>query len=145
MLLIFRLNLWPFKSYLRILAVVIFIGFYQYQSIQIDILARDLRSLELRRNQLTNGNTALRVKIDQLTHINRIEKIAREKFDLISSGKSMEKLVIEPYSPKKEVEQAEQMITDECKPISDIRSNKRYRKAMTGVLLGRILREILSD
>ena len=104
-----KIILWPFKSYLRILAVVIFIGFYQYQSIQIDILARDLRSLELRRNQLTNGNTALRVKIDQLTHINRIEKIAREKFDLISSGKSMEKLVIEPYSPKKEVEQAEQM------------------------------------
>ena len=104
-----KIIIWPFKSYIRILAVVIFIGFYQYQSIQIDILARDIRSLELKRNQLMNGNTALRVKIDQLTHINRIEKIAREKFDLISPGKSMEKLVIEPYSPKKEIEQSEQM------------------------------------
>ncbi|PWI47656.1 hypothetical protein CEE45_10845 [Candidatus Heimdallarchaeota archaeon B3_Heim] len=38
--------------------------------------------------------------------------------------------------------QAEKLIQEECKPISDIRSNKRYRKAMTGVLLGRILRNL---
>ncbi len=38
------------------------------------------------------------------------------------------------------VEKAEKIIIDECKPISDIRSNKKYRKAMTGVLLGRVLR-----
>lgn len=104
-----KIILWPFKSYLRILAVVIFIGFYQYQAIQIDILAREIRSLELRRNQLMNGNTSLRVSIDQLTHINRIEKIAREKFDLISPGKSMEKLVIAPFTPELEKKQAEAM------------------------------------
>ncbi len=104
-----KIVLWPFKSYLRILAVVVFFGFYQYQSIQIDILAREIRSLELKRNQLMNGNTALRVKIDQLTHINRIEKIAREKFDLVSPGKSMEKLVIAPYTPEQEKEQSKQM------------------------------------
>ena len=102
-----KIILWPFKSYLRILAVVIFIGFYQYQSIQIDILARKIRSLELRRNQLMNGNTALRVTIDQLTHINRVEKIAKEKFDLISPGKSMEKLVIAPFTPEQEKKQVE--------------------------------------
>ena len=100
-----KIILWPFKSYLRILAVVIFIGFYQYQSIQIDILAREIRSLELKRNQLMNGNTALRIKIDQLTHINRVEKIAREEFNLISPGKSMEKLVIAPYTPEQEEKQ----------------------------------------
>ena len=104
-----KIILWPFKSYLRILAVVIFIGFYQYQSIQIDILAREIRSLELKRNQLMNGNTSIRVKIDQLTHINRVEKIAREKFDLISPGKSMEKLVIAPYTPEQEEKKSEQM------------------------------------
>ncbi len=42
------------------------------------------------------------------------------------------------------IEKAEKMIIEESRPITDIRSNKRYRKAMTGVLLGRILREILS-
>ncbi|MHA2156075.1 MAG: FAD binding domain-containing protein [Candidatus Hodarchaeales archaeon] len=40
------------------------------------------------------------------------------------------------------IEQSEKMIVEECRPISDIRSNKRYRKAMTGVLLGRILKNL---
>jgi cell division protein FtsB len=93
-----KILLWPFKSYLRILGVVVVIGIYQYQSIQMDILARDIRSLELKRNQLRNDNTTLQVHIEQLTHINRIEKLAREKFDLILPGRIMEKLVMKPYS-----------------------------------------------
>jgi CO/xanthine dehydrogenase FAD-binding subunit len=41
------------------------------------------------------------------------------------------------------IAQAEQLVTTECVPISDVRSNKKYRQAMTGVLLGRFLREII--
>ena len=93
-----KIILWPFKSYLRILGVVVVIGIYQYQSIQMDILAREIRSLELKRNQLKSENTTLQVHIDQLTHINRIEKLAREKFGLIAPGRKMEKLVIKPFS-----------------------------------------------
>jgi len=104
-----KIFLWPFKSYMRIMAVVIAVGIYQYQSIQIDILARDIRDLELKRNQLQNTNTSLQVKIDQLTHINRIEKIAREKFNLIAAGGSIEKLVIDPYIPDIEIRQEEEM------------------------------------
>lgn len=100
---IIKILLWPFKSYLRILSVVIFIGAYQYQSIQIDILARDIRSLELRRNQLVSENTTLHVQIDQLTHINRIEKLAREKFGLIAPGRKMEKLVMKAFSHDKDI------------------------------------------
>ncbi len=44
---------------------------------------------------------------------------------------------------KELIEQAEGLIVEETKPITDIRSNKRYRKAMTGVLLGRILKSLL--
>ena len=62
---ILKILIWPFKSYLRILGVVIFIGIYQYQSIEIDILAREIRSLELKKNQLVSENTALQVHIDQ--------------------------------------------------------------------------------
>ena len=104
-----KILLWPFKSYLRILAVVVIIGIYQYQSIQIDILARDIRSLELKRNQLENQNTTLQVQIDQMTHISRIEKIAREKFYLIATGQSMEKLVIDPYKPEKKEHHPEEL------------------------------------
>ena len=52
--------------------------------------------------------------------------------ELLKSNIFNEELILE----------AENQIIDECKPISDIRSNKKYRKAMTGVLLGRILRNI---
>jgi cell division protein FtsL len=83
--------------------VVIVIGIYQYQSIQIDILAREIRSLELKRNQLVSENTTLQVQIDQLTHINRIEKLAREKFGLIAPGRKMEKLVMKPFTPDKDI------------------------------------------
>ena len=41
------------------------------------------------------------------------------------------------------ISQAEQLVTTECVPITDVRSNKKYRQAMTGVLLGRFLREII--
>jgi cell division protein FtsB len=99
---ILKILLWPFKSYLRILVVVIFVGFYQYQSIQIDILARDIRSLELKRNQLVNENASLQVSIDQLTNINRIAKLASERYDLIAPGQKMEKLVISTFSRDKE-------------------------------------------
>ena len=104
-----KIFLWPFKSYMRILAVVIFVGFYQYQSIQIDILAREIRNLELKRNQLQNANNSLQVRIDQLTHINRVEKIAREKFNLVAGGQSLEKLVIDPFTPDEERRQEEKM------------------------------------
>lgn len=92
-----RVLLWPFKSYLRILIVVVVIGLYQYQSIQIDILAREIRSLELKRNQLINKKATLEVQIDQLTHINRIEKLAKEKFGLVASGGDLGHLVIKKY------------------------------------------------
>ena len=98
-----KILLWPFKSYLRILAVVVVIGIYQYQSIQVDMLARDVRSLELMRNQLVSENAPLKVTIDQLTQINRIEKLAQEKFGLISSGRKMEKLVMKPFPHENEI------------------------------------------
>jgi len=98
-----RILLWPFRSYLRILIVVTAIGLYQYQSIQIDILAREIRGLELKRNQLINEKATLQVQIDQLTHINRIEKLAKEKFGLIASGQDSEKLIISKFDSKTKI------------------------------------------
>ena len=37
------------------------------------------------------------------------------------------------------IEEAKNLIQTECKPIDDVRSNKNYRRAMTGVLLARFL------
>jgi len=87
----------PFKFYLRILLVVVTVGIYQYQSIRIDILAREIRSLELKRDQLINDKATIQIQIDQLTHLSRFEKIAREKFGLVSPGQEIERIVIKKY------------------------------------------------
>ncbi len=93
-----KVFIWPFKSYLRIIGVVVVIGLFQYQSIQIDILARETRSLELKKKQLLNERSLLQVEIDRLTHISRIEKLAREKYGLISSSEDMPRLVVKKFN-----------------------------------------------
>jgi cell division protein FtsL len=92
-----KVFLWPFKSYIRIIIVVAVIGLFQYQSIQIDILAREIRTLELKRKELINEKAVLQVEIDRFTHINRIEKLAKEK-GLISSGENMPRLVVKKFN-----------------------------------------------
>jgi cell division protein FtsL len=99
---IIRIILWPFKSYIRILIVFGVIGLYQYQSFRIDLLARELRQLELKKESLLNDTNGLRVKIDQLTHINRVEKIANKRYGLFLAGSDFERLVIKEYKDKKE-------------------------------------------
>ena len=96
----FRIVLWPFRSYLRILLIVGVIGLYIYQAIKVDMLAKEIRVLEIKRAQLLHENTNLKTELDQLTNINRIEKIARDRFNLINAGKEIEYLVIEPYEPE---------------------------------------------
>ncbi len=91
------LFLWPFKSYIRIMVVVAFVALFQYQSIQIDILAREIRALELKKNQLINDNASLQAGIDRLTHINRIEKLASERFGLVAPGNQIEQIYIKKF------------------------------------------------
>ncbi len=92
---------WPFRSYFRIVAVVSVIGLYQYQGMQVDMLATAVRNLELERMRLANQKAGLQVKIDQLTNLNRIEKEAKEKFGLINSGNEINHLVIAPFEDEK--------------------------------------------
>ena len=92
-----RIFLWPFKSYIRIILVVGVIGLFQYQSIQIDILAREIRTLELKKKKILDERAILQVEIDRLTHINRIEKLAREKYGLVSSGEEMKRLIVKKF------------------------------------------------
>ncbi|MCK5033915.1 MAG: hypothetical protein KAS18_09785 [Calditrichia bacterium] len=88
---------WPFKSFFRILIVVITVGLYIYQAVAIDELAREIRTLEGKHRQLENDKANFEVQIEQLTNINRIENLAKEKFGLINGGNQIENLVIKKY------------------------------------------------
>ncbi len=91
---------WPFKSFFRILIVVITVGLYIYQAVAIDELAREIRTLEGKHRQLENDKANFEVQIEQLTNINRIENLAKEKFGLINGGNQIENLVIKKYEKK---------------------------------------------
>ena len=58
---------WPFKSFFRILIVVITVGLYIYQAVAIDELAREIRTLEGKHRQLENDKANFEVQIEQLT------------------------------------------------------------------------------
>lgn len=92
--------LWPIKSFLRFFIVISVFGLYQYQSFMIDLVASDVRGLELRKMELENRSAALQADVDRLSNINRIESKAREKFGLISSGNDVQHLVIEAWKPE---------------------------------------------
>ena len=95
---------WPFKSFLRILLVVAVISLYIYQSVLIDELAGEIRQLEIKKTQLVHEHSNIQTQIDQLTNINRIEKLAKEKFGLINDGNQTDRLVIKRYEPEKKTE-----------------------------------------
>jgi cell division protein FtsL len=88
---------WPFKSFARIFIVVIVVGLYIYQAVTIDEIAREIRMLEVHHRQLENEKANFEMEIEQLTNINRIEKLAKDKFGLINGGNQMENLVIKKY------------------------------------------------
>lgn len=88
---------WPFKSFFRIFIVVIVVGLYIYQAVSIDEIAREIRMLEVKHRKLENEKANFEIEIEQLTNINRIEKLAKDKFGLINGANQLENLVIKKY------------------------------------------------
>lgn len=106
---------WPFKSFFRILIVVIVVGLYIYQAVTVDELAREIRVLEVKHKQLENDKANFEIQIAQLTNINRIENLAKEKFDLINGGNQIENLVIKKY------EKAPKAVEDESIQLAGVK------------------------
>ena len=93
---------WPFKSFFRIFIVVLIVGLYIYQAVSVDQLAREIRMLEVEYKNLQNENESLAIEIEQLTNINRIQKLAKEKYGLINAGNQLESLVIKKFEKKQQ-------------------------------------------
>jgi len=93
---------WPFKSFFRIFIVVAVVGLYIYQAVTVDELAREIRMLEIQHRELLNDKANFEAEIEKLTNINRIEKLAKEKFGLINSGNQIENLEIKKFEKEAE-------------------------------------------
>jgi len=97
-----RVISWPFKSFFRIFIVVAVVGLYIYQAVTVDELAREIRMLENQHRELQNDKANFEAEIEKLTNINRIEKMAKEKFGLINSANQIENLKIKKYEKEPE-------------------------------------------
>lgn len=104
---IIRLIVWPFRSYLRILLVVLVFVVAELQSSQLDIIARQITTLDEVKKQLLHENARMESEINKLTNINVIQKKAREQFGLIEAGNLSGKLVINKYEAKDGIEEKE--------------------------------------
>ena len=62
--------------------VVLLVSVYLYQSFQIDLIMKDLHSLQQNKERLMSETETLQGKVDRLSNIDRVSKIAREKFNL---------------------------------------------------------------
>lgn len=100
---------WPFKSFFRILVVVFIVGLYIYQAVIVDELAKEIRHLELIHNRLENDKTNIEIQIEQLANIDRIEKLAKDQFQLINGGNQVEYMVIKKYENEKELEESKEI------------------------------------
>ena len=63
--------------------------------------------MELKKESLLNETNTLKVKIDQLSHINRIEELAKKRFGLTLAGSDFERLVIREYKDNSKEWEAE--------------------------------------
>jgi CO/xanthine dehydrogenase FAD-binding subunit len=59
-------------------------------------------------------------------------------------GRQTEELLKNKTLTKVLINEAQKLIQTECVPIDDVRSNKEYRKSMTGVLLSRFLHSMVA-
>ncbi|NOG46377.1 MAG: hypothetical protein HND50_14140 [Calditrichaeota bacterium] len=62
--------------------VVVIVSSYLYQSFQIDLIMSDMHALHEKKKQLLSETESLQAEVNRLSNIDRISKIANEKFDL---------------------------------------------------------------
>ncbi len=79
--------------------MVLVISLGLYQTFQVDLLMQDLRKLEDERKNLLSETEQLQGEVDRLGNIDRIGKIASEKYHLVNNTDDV--LVLELKDPDK--------------------------------------------
>lgn len=72
-------------SILILFGLVLVISLKMYQVFKVDLLMKDLRSLEQQKKQLVSQTEKLKAEVDRLSNIDRIGKIAVEKYNLVNN------------------------------------------------------------
>ncbi len=69
--------------------VILFIALKMYLMFQVDLLMKDRRDLTLKLKKISGQTEKLQAEVDRLSNIDRIMRIAREKYGMISDNDEM--------------------------------------------------------
>jgi cell division protein FtsL len=72
------------KILLSLFGVILFIALKMYLMFQVDLLMKDRRTLTLQLKKISGQTEKLQAEVDRLSNIDRIMRIAREKYGMIN-------------------------------------------------------------
>ncbi len=74
------------KTLLIIFSIVIFIALKMYLMFQVDLIMKDRRALGQKLKKINGQTEKLQAEVDRLSNIDRILRIAREKYGMINNN-----------------------------------------------------------
>lgn len=74
------------KALMIIFSIVIFIALKMYLMFQVDLIMKDRRVLGLKLKKINGQTEKLQAEVDRLSNIDRIMRIAREKYGMVNNN-----------------------------------------------------------
>ncbi len=72
------------KILLSLFGIILFIALKMYLMFQVDLLMKDRRNLTLQFKNISGQTEKLQAEVDRLSNVDRIMRIAREKYGMIN-------------------------------------------------------------
>jgi len=89
--------------YLVIFGVISILFLYMYQTVTVDLLMRDLHTLQRQKQLLLSETNRLEGQVEKLSNIDRIPKLAAERYNMVPNN---DKVLVLKMSGSKELEKA---------------------------------------
>ena len=87
-----------FIRFTLLFGVVLLVSLKLYIHFQVDLLNKDIRSLEVQRNQLLSEREKMRAEVKRLQNIDRISRIAGQQLSLINDPEPVHTIRLENFN-----------------------------------------------
>ncbi len=91
-----RFRQWMVR-FLLLFSVVMLISLKLWIHFQVDLLMRDIRSLEVQKNQLLSEREKINAQVKRLQNIDRIGRLAKEKLSLVNDPEPLQTIRLEDF------------------------------------------------
>ncbi len=87
-----------FISFAIFFSFILLISFKLWIHFQVDLLMKDIRSLEVQKSQLLSEREKVRVQVKRLQNIDRIGQIAEQKLSLVNDPEPLQTMRLENFA-----------------------------------------------